>query len=181
MPNIQYQGLLGRQSNVGRQGLTRFQRLAGMGANMLFPGGGLATNAIFGYMNNRNQGNSYTGGQLGSAAPMTGYSPVSDFQQNIPSYTDNLNGANLGFPAATAASQPAAQQPTNAASNAAGALGQAGMRGAGAPTPVNARGRTPQQEAEYAAALQFQAQMAVNRYSQDIGLQNYFSAGPEER
>lgn len=44
----------GRQNNdPNRQQLKPWQRLIGIGANMVFPGSGIATNAIFNGMNNR--------------------------------------------------------------------------------------------------------------------------------
>lgn len=66
--------------------LSPVQRIIGVGANMLFPGAGIATRALFQYQNNNTVGGIYNG--LGS-----GYSAADRAAINGPA----ISSANLGF------------------------------------------------------------------------------------
>ena len=159
-------------------GLTGWQRVASMGAGMLVPGGGILARVGFNYMNGRNNGNHYTG-QPGINSPNVSYSNTGDLSQNIaPTYSGNLSQSpytQSPYTQQPSAGQPSAGQPSTGQPPQQPSIGASHM----AP-PVNQNGRTPAQEAAYAAQLQFQSQMAIDRYSQDIGFTNPF-AGREQQ
>lgn len=50
-----------KPKDPNKPGLSPVQRIIGVGANMLFPGAGIATNAMFNYRNNNTVGGIYNG------------------------------------------------------------------------------------------------------------------------
>lgn len=156
--------------------LKPWQRLVGMGANMLVPGAGLATNYYFSHHN---------APQITRQQPIanTQYGPVGDIQQNIGSYQGGFNSPNYVNTGANTSTDQLRQNMDDWSNQQMQARIQAARQAAGqqAQTPVNQNGRNAQQEAEYAQRLAMQAQMAVDRYSQDIGFTNPYASGTESR